>query len=643
MAAGKFCANCGAATAPGGRFCGNCGARMGTPVGAGAGSATSPGAGGTATYTASPPPLAAPPMRPVPFAPAAPVTPAAPPAIAPAGTLTATVVGGGRYVVDHLLGRGGMSAVYAARDLRVAGRLVAIKEMVDVFADPEERAAAERDFAREAALLAALRHPAIPAIVDSFSENNRHLLVMEYIAGENLEGALERHGPYDEARVRAWARDLCAVLAYLHRQDPPVVFRDLKPGNIIAQPDGRVRLIDFGIARLFKPHQKADTTALGTSGYASPEHYTGQTDARSDVYSLGATLHHLLTGRDPSKFPPFKFPPVRELNPAVSPELAAIVERAVRADREKRFASIEDMAKALEGRKARKSKTPRAASSGTAPTPTPIAAPRAVPPFAAPPRPPTGTAGVQPIPAGAPLVPSTGTGATVGVRPAPTGAPPVVSSPAALPTLPAPMARPVLILEATTPGRRVDADAVAAIVAPSTGVDGAAVRALLRDGLPVALTLAPGLGIPMAAHARGLAPLGVRARVVTPRAIPVLLPGELRRRLDTTHQLVVRDTTVGATRACHCRRCGYDWRTTKAVGAPVPLRCPNCRSVEWGRWRIFKCAWCGHEFATDNVTAARARRLFPTCPCCGLANWETGRPARTGLLDRLLAAIVGTG
>ncbi|MCA1597845.1 MAG: inactive serine/threonine-protein kinase VRK3, partial [Chloroflexi bacterium] len=125
--------------------------------------------------------------------------------------------------------------------------------------------------------------------IDRFSENNRHLLVMEYISGENLEHKLEAHGPFDEETVRAWALELCSVLSYLHGRQPPVVFRDLKPGNIILQPDGRVRLIDFGIARLFKPQQKADTTALGTSGYASPEHYTGQTDARSDIYSLGAT------------------------------------------------------------------------------------------------------------------------------------------------------------------------------------------------------------------------------------------------------------------------------------------------------------------------------------------------------------------
>ena len=313
MASNKYCGNCGAACDPRARFCGVCGARLGTPALATAGGTAQPMTAGAAPTL---PPHAAPPVTGS--------IPMVPPGVAPAGGLSSTVVGRGRYVIDRMLGRGGMSAVYVARDSNVSGRLVAVKEMVDQFADEQERQEAERDFAREADMLATLRHPAIPAIYDRFSENSRHLLVMEYIAGENLEQKLATHGPFDEEQVRAWAAELCSVLGYLHAQQPPVVFRDLKPGNIIVQPDGRVRLIDFGIARLFKPQQKADTTALGTSGYASPEHYTGQTDARSDIYSLGATMHHVLTGRDPSKFPPFQFPPVRELNPGISSDMAAL-------------------------------------------------------------------------------------------------------------------------------------------------------------------------------------------------------------------------------------------------------------------------------------------------------------------------------
>src|SRR5919204_2684700 len=352
MATGRYCGHCGAAVDAHARYCGICGARLGTPA------LTVTGGADAAPPAA--PPLALPPASLPPVTSSVPVVP---PGVAPAGGLSSTTVGRGRYVLDHLVGRGGMSAVYVARDTHVSGRLVAVKEMVDQFAEPQERLEAEHDFAREADLLATLRHPAIPAIYDRFSENSRHLLVMEYIAGENLEQMLATRGPFDEDQVRAWAIEMCSVLAYLHAQRPPVVFRDLKPGNIIVQPDGRVRLIDFGIARLFKPQQKADTTALGTSGYASPEHYTGQTDARSDIYSLGATMHHLLTGRDPSRFPPFQFPPVRDLNPAVSADMAAIVERAVRTERERRFATAEEMREALE-RKRRRSRSVTPAAAG---------------------------------------------------------------------------------------------------------------------------------------------------------------------------------------------------------------------------------------------------------------------------------------
>src|SRR5919204_4623074 len=380
MATGRYCGHCGAAVDAHARYCGICGARLGTPALTVTGQGT-PAGGAARSLTL--PPASLPPVTSS--------VPVVPPGVAPAGSLSATTVGRGRYVLDHLVGRGGMSAVYVARDTHVSGRLVAVKEMVDQFADPQERLEAARGFAREADLLARLRHPAIPAIYDRFSEDSRHLLVMEYIAGQTLEQMLLAHGTFDEDQVRAWAIEMCSVLAYLHAQRPPVVFRDLKPGNIIVQPDGRVRLIDFGIARLFKPQQKADTTALGTSGYASPEHYTGQTDARSDIYSLGATMHHLLTGRDPSRFPPFQFPPVRDLNPAVSSDMAAIVERAVRSDRERRFATTDEMREALE----RKRRRPRSAM----PPATTAPAPRAASNGAAAPTPPQpGPAPAVPVP-----------------------------------------------------------------------------------------------------------------------------------------------------------------------------------------------------------------------------------------------------
>ena len=648
MIPAKYCGNCGAVTDPTARFCGNCGARLNAPV-APTPSGTASGAPGSHAMRPT-----VPPARP-PHAPGPPVTGAVavtPTTVAPVGGLQGTVVGRGRYAIDRMLGRGGMSAVYMARDLHVAGRLVAVKEMVDQFADAQERLEAERDFAREADMLATLHHAAIPTIIDRFSENNRHLLVMEYISGENLEHKLEAHGPFDEETVRAWALELCSVLSYLHGRQPPVVFRDLKPGNIILQPDGRVRLIDFGIARLFKPQQKADTTALGTSGYASPEHYTGQTDARSDIYSLGATMHHLLTGRDPSKFPPFQFPPVRDLNPAVSSDMASVVEKAVRTSHEKRFATVDDMRKALEPKRKKKN------AATTAPTRTSITPPSPRPATAAanghaPAAPALAQGGqtpppVVPPPFAFPSIPTAQQRSNPSNIPAP--APPPAPTPVPAAAQPAPAAtavpspapaRQVLVVEAFNGGRRPDYAAVAAAIAAPTAGDATAIRAVLQRGLPATFPVAPGAN--PADGLRQLAQLGVVARVVTPRAVPVLLDQNLRRQLDTTHQLLVRDVVVGPAQVCRCRRCGYTWKTNKRPGDAVPLRCPDCRSLEWGRWRIFECAWCGHEWDTGDIHTRRADQLFPTCPCCGLPNWQTGRPAaRTGWLDRIIATLAGT-
>ena len=185
-------------------------------------------------------------------------------------------------------------------------------------------------FRREAQLLRRLRHPNLPPVSDEFAIGDRNYLVMEYVPGSTLQQMLDRgEGPFPESRVVAWANQLCDVLDYLHRQQPPIIFRDLKPANIMIDREGTVKLIDFGIARLFTPGKSRDTTTLGTPGYAAPEQYgKGQTDARSDLYALGATLPFLLTARDPAD-EPFKFPPARRLNPAVPAELEAVVARAV--------------------------------------------------------------------------------------------------------------------------------------------------------------------------------------------------------------------------------------------------------------------------------------------------------------------------
>ncbi len=233
-----------------------------------------------------------------------------------------------RYLIERLLGGGGMGMVYLARDQRLSSRPCAIKEMVDHFIDPQQRLEANEYFAREADTLAQLKHPAIPAITDRFDDQNRHYLVMEYVEGRNLEEEIAVNGgPLAEGLVIDIGRQLCDVLAYLHAFTPPVVYRDMKPSNVMLTPKGRAVLIDFGIARLFRAARKG--TMIGTLGFAPPEQYQGMVDPRSDIYSLAATLHYVLTGRDPEKFPPFSFPPVRELRTEVSGNLESAIDLAL--------------------------------------------------------------------------------------------------------------------------------------------------------------------------------------------------------------------------------------------------------------------------------------------------------------------------
>src|SRR5271163_4060443 len=246
-----------------------------------------------------------------------------------------------RYQIERLIGGGGMGMVYLAHDQRLSNRPCAIKEMVDHFIDPQQRIEANDYFAREADTLAQLKHPAIPAISDRFDDQNRHYLVMEYVEGRNLEEEIAvRGGPLPEGLVIDIARQLCDVLGYLHGLIPPVVYRDMKPSNVMLTEKGRVVLVDFGIARLFKAARKG--TMIGTLGFAPPEQYQGIADPRSDIYSLGATLHYIVTGRDPEKFPPFSFPPVRELRPDVSSNLAGAIDRALAYEMDGRPANIQE-------------------------------------------------------------------------------------------------------------------------------------------------------------------------------------------------------------------------------------------------------------------------------------------------------------
>jgi outer membrane protein assembly factor BamB len=255
-----------------------------------------------------------------------------------------------RYEILKVLGLGGMGAVYQARDLRFTGvaRLCALKEMTSTTPDPQVRRLAIQNFEREANILASLNHPAIPKIFDYFTEGIRSYLVLEYIEGEDLEalmGDTEQMLPPE--RAVDWAIQICGVLSYLHSQNPPIVFRDMKPSNVMLRPPNHIVLIDFGIARVFEAGQKG--TMIGTEGYSPPEQYRGIANPQGDIYALGATLHHLLTRRDPRLEPPFTFheEPVRLLNPAVSEALEAVIMKALEYEPERRFASAGEMQNAL--------------------------------------------------------------------------------------------------------------------------------------------------------------------------------------------------------------------------------------------------------------------------------------------------------
>lgn len=241
-----------------------------------------------------------------------------------------TIVGG-RYRVSRALGGGGMKLVYLAEDLRLSARRCALAEMVDSFTSPEMQQQAVAAFQREADMLAQLNNEHIPRIFDRFSEANRHYLVMEYIDGATLEDELKaRGGKLESARIIDVAIQVLETLEYLHELNPPVIYRDLKPSNVMLTPDGMAKLIDFGIARHFAPMTNA--TMIGTQGYAPPEQYRGKVEARSDLYALGATMHQALSGRDPANEPPFSFPPLRKLCPDMEPALAAVVDQALAYD-----------------------------------------------------------------------------------------------------------------------------------------------------------------------------------------------------------------------------------------------------------------------------------------------------------------------
>ncbi len=253
----------------------------------------------------------------------------------------------GRYRIDAVLAVGSMGTVYAATDLDQEGAPRAIKELLEFWGTAQERAEAETWFAREGRTLRDLDHPAIPRVYAAFSTGARHYLVMDLVEGRTLEAVLAEYGGagLPEEQVIGWADQVLDVLSYLHSRPDPLIFRDLKPANLMHTPQGHVRLIDFGIARIFARQTKG--TAIGTPGYAPPEQYQGFAEPASDIYALGATMHHLLTGRDPRTARPFDFPPVQSLAPWLSGHVAAAINRALVLDPRRRFDTAADMYRAL--------------------------------------------------------------------------------------------------------------------------------------------------------------------------------------------------------------------------------------------------------------------------------------------------------
>lgn len=258
-----------------------------------------------------------------------------------------------RYLIQGILGIGGMSAVYRARDLHFPNvvKQVAVKEMVNRAVDPVVRTTIVRNFEREANLLASLEHRAIPRIYDYFSLNERSYLVEEYINGSDLEVLINNTPDFlPEDRIIQWAIELCEVLQYLHTHTPDsIVFRDMKPSNVMINPQGHVVLVDFGIAKPFQSGQKG--TMIGTEGYSPPEQYRGEATPVADLFSLGATLHHALTRRDPRLEVPFSFSerPIRKINPAISPGLEEVVNKCLHYLPEERYQSADEMKDALLG------------------------------------------------------------------------------------------------------------------------------------------------------------------------------------------------------------------------------------------------------------------------------------------------------
>lgn len=252
-----------------------------------------------------------------------------------------------RYILQYELGRGGMSKVYLARDVKL-NMDWAIK-VLDVSNNSSHAQIYRIATEKEVSILKSLKHPALPRIVDYFLMDEKMYIVMDYIEGPTLMEKLEQEGKQKEEDVVRWMRDVCDVLGYLHTRKNAIIYRDIKPSNIMLTPEGNIKLIDFGIARTFKASSTSDTEYLGSRGYAAPEQFSqsGQTDERTDIYGVGATMYHLLTGKHPDQ-PPYEFYPIRRWDKSFSRGIQHIVQKCVMTDPKYRYQNAFDLIDALD-------------------------------------------------------------------------------------------------------------------------------------------------------------------------------------------------------------------------------------------------------------------------------------------------------
>src|SRR5215213_6366440 len=258
----------------------------------------------------------------------------------------------GEYKILGMIGRGGMGAVYRAQRL-ADGTIWALKEMRPQQEVPQAEAEENRRlFEQEAALLEQLRQPNLRVVADRFDYQGRPVMVMEFVPGQTLEDRIrDTNATLLEQQVLSYGIQITRVLHYLHTRQPPIIYRDLKPSNIMVTPEGVLKLIDFGVARTHKRGKSKDTVAMGSAGYAPPEQYgKGQTDARSDVYALGATLLHLLTNMPPIPLQTPAQGSIRRLNPSVDDRTEAVIMRAMALDPNARYQTAAEFEQALLGR-----------------------------------------------------------------------------------------------------------------------------------------------------------------------------------------------------------------------------------------------------------------------------------------------------